>query len=98
MRKESVTIRGTFNTTDDISELIVLLDAIRHTTLSSKVRIINTNCVSSKHIIRSASQNEAALGSTAEIKTKNEDTAEEDGGRKTFTNVEVDKKTSACRK
>jgi len=90
MRKESEIIRGTIYTTDEISESIVLLNALHHTTLSSEVRIINANCVSSKRIIRSASQNEAALGSTSENKTKNEDTAEDDGGKKTFTDVEVD--------
>ena len=45
MRKESIIIRGTFYTTDKISESTVLLHSLHHTTLLSEVCIINANCV-----------------------------------------------------
>lgn len=87
-KQESELIRGTIYTTDEISKSIVLLNALHHTTLSSEVRIINANCVSSKRTIRSASQNEAAVGSAAE--NKNNDITEGIGGKNNETAGEID--------
>jgi len=89
-RKESELIRGTIYTTDEISKSIVLLNTLHHTTLSSEVRIINANCVSSKRTIRSASQNEAAIGSVAENNKKNNDISEGIGGANNANGGDVD--------
>lgn len=89
MRNEPELIRGTIYTTDEISKSIVMLNALHHTTLSSEVRIINANCVSSKRTIRSASQNEAAIGSIVDSKSKNNDINKIDGTN-TTTGAEVD--------
>eukprot|EP00591_Stephanopyxis_turris_P016675 CAMPEP_0195533126 /NCGR_PEP_ID=MMETSP0794_2-20130614/39905_1 /TAXON_ID=515487 /ORGANISM="Stephanopyxis turris, Strain CCMP 815" /LENGTH=269 /DNA_ID=CAMNT_0040665561 /DNA_START=41 /DNA_END=850 /DNA_ORIENTATION=+ len=57
-------VRGTIYTTDEISNSIVLMNSLSHTTLSSEIRVVNGSSVISKKILGSANAVAAAAASS----------------------------------
>lgn len=62
----SEVVRGLVYCTDDISNSVVLKKSLVHTTLSSEVRIINADSVTSKKVIHAVAPTKADDGEAAE--------------------------------